>query len=77
MVTQEDAPGVWATAGLAGLCLAVVVWRVKFPAHGGYPAVTRKGEPVSFWFLVALMGAFVFVLVFLALMASVPWPPPI
>ncbi len=74
MPTSHDALGFW---GISAILAAYLGLCIRFGAvpkkSGGF--LRRADNSVAFWIVIAICGAGLFVLVFLALLASVSWPP--
>jgi hypothetical protein len=74
MPTASDAPGLWAITvlGAAGVAAMIHFGRGPWTIYG---TVRRSENPVAFWVSVGIFAIADFVLAFMALLASVPWPP--
>jgi len=73
MPTLRDAPLLWLLCALIaayiGLCLRLG------RLYGRGTPVRRDEQPAPFWGGIAGMGAVLVGMLFLALLASAPWPP--
>ena len=74
ITTPADAPIWWLLVGVTVLTLAAILhWRRWPTKTQGW--VERNERPGLYWTGVAIVGVWLFVNLFLALMASIDWPP--
>ena len=73
MPTYHDAPGLWIIAGLLGACIGLCVAFGRAPTRS-YGWLRRSEHPGAFWLAMGVAGVGLFVLVFLALYATIRWP---
>ena len=70
--TSHDAPALWAISAFLGAYIGLCIAFGKAPSRGYW--LRRSENPGVFWAVMGLAGIGLFVLVFLSLYASMPWP---
>jgi predicted alpha/beta hydrolase len=71
MPTGQDALGLWGVSATLSISIGLCIRFGKAPGISGY--LKRSEQPGAFWTAMAISAVGLFVLVFLAIYASVPW----